>query len=117
MVACAIVVGIRAIFPILRAITFVVIRVTKYHAHERFLYQLHKADKVWAEWIGWILEEAGLSVIIQAWDFRPGGNFVLNMQRASSLAEKTIVVLSPSLFAIGIYPARIGGGVHPRPSR
>ena len=35
-------------------------------------------------------------MIIQAWDFRPGGNFVLDMQRAASLAEKTIVVLSPA---------------------
>lgn len=55
-----------------------------------------KADKAWAEWIAWTLEEAGLSVIIQAWDFRPGGNFVLDMQRAASGTEKTIVVLSPA---------------------
>jgi uncharacterized protein YndB with AHSA1/START domain len=33
--------------------------------------------------------------IIQAWDFRPGGNFVLQMQQAASEAERTIAVVSP----------------------
>jgi hypothetical protein len=61
-----------------------------------FFISYTKADKVWAEWIAWTLEEAGLSVIIQAWDFRPGGNFILDMQRAASETEKTIVVLSPA---------------------
>jgi hypothetical protein len=61
-----------------------------------FFISYTKADKAWAEWIAWTLEEAGLSVIIQAWDFRPGGNFVLDMQRAASESEKTIVVLSPA---------------------
>ena len=61
-----------------------------------FFISYTKADKAWAEWIAWTLEEVGLSVIIQAWDFRPGGNFVLDMQRAASGAEKTIVVLSPA---------------------
>ena len=61
-----------------------------------FFISYTEADKAWAEWIAWTLEEAGLSVIIQAWDFRPGGNFVLDMQRAASETEKTIVVLSPA---------------------
>jgi hypothetical protein len=52
------------------------------------------ADKTWAEWIGWVLEEAGATVRLQAWDFAPGSNFVLEMQRAAS-AHRTIAVLSP----------------------
>jgi hypothetical protein len=59
-----------------------------------FFVSYNRADKSWAEWIGWTLEEAGYSVIIQAWDFRPGGNFVLDMQRATGEAQKTIVILS-----------------------
>jgi hypothetical protein len=51
-------------------------------------------DLIWAEWIAWILEEAGYSVVIQAWDFRVGGNFVLDMQKATE-ANQTIAVLSP----------------------
>ena len=51
-------------------------------------------DRSWAEWIAWVLEEAGYTVVIQAWDFRVGGNFVLDMQRATIEARRTIAVLS-----------------------
>lgn len=61
-----------------------------------FFISYNRADKQWAEWIAWNLEEAGYSVVIQAWDFRPGGNFVLDMQRAAAESRKTIAVLSES---------------------
>lgn len=61
-----------------------------------FFISYNRADKQWAEWIAWTLEEAGYSVVIQAWDFRPGGNFVLDMQRAAAESHKTIAVLSES---------------------
>ncbi|HKQ89381.1 MAG TPA: FxSxx-COOH system tetratricopeptide repeat protein, partial [Blastocatellia bacterium] len=51
-------------------------------------------DREWAEWIAWQLEEDGYSVVVQAWDFRPGGNFMVDMQKATE-AERTIAVLSP----------------------
>src|SRR2546428_10079086 len=60
-----------------------------------FFISYNGADKVWAEWIAWQLEEAGFSTILQAWDFRPGANFVLKMQEASQEAERVIAVLSP----------------------
>lgn len=53
------------------------------------------ADKDWAEWIAYVLEEQGLSTRLQAWDFRPGSNFVLEMQNATEEANRTIIVLSP----------------------
>lgn len=59
-----------------------------------FFVSYNKADKHWAEWIAWTLEEAGYSVIIQAWDFRPGGNFVLDMQQAAVGTKRTLAVLS-----------------------
>lgn len=61
-----------------------------------FFISYNRADKQWAEWIAWTLEEAGYSVVIQAWDFRPGGNFVLDMQQAAAESCKTIAVLSES---------------------
>jgi len=61
-----------------------------------FFVSYNRADKQWAEWIAWTLEEANYSVFIQAWDFRPGGNFVLDMQRAAAESQKTIMVLSES---------------------
>jgi hypothetical protein len=62
-------------------------------APKDFFISYNNADRQWAKWIAWTLEEAGYSVVIQAWDFRPGGNFVLEMQDATA-AEKTIAVLS-----------------------
>lgn len=59
-----------------------------------FFISYNSKDRQWAEWIAWILEEEGYSVIIQAWDFRPGSNFVLEMQKANPTARRTIVVLS-----------------------
>lgn len=61
-----------------------------------FFISYNRADKQWAEWMSWTLEEADYSVVIQAWDFRPGGNFILDMQRAAAESQKTIAVLSES---------------------
>jgi TIR domain len=60
-----------------------------------FFISYTSSDKVWAEWVGYILEEEGLTVIIQAWDFRPGSNFVLEMQKAATNADRTVMLLSP----------------------
>jgi internalin A len=60
-----------------------------------FFVSYTKADQPWAEWIAWKLEEAGYSTVIQVWDFRPGANFVLEMQNAATIANRTIAVLSP----------------------
>lgn len=59
-----------------------------------FVSYTHK-DRQWAEWIAFVLEEAGFTTKIQAWDFRPGSNFVLEMQAAAEKAERTVLVLSP----------------------
>jgi tetratricopeptide (TPR) repeat protein len=59
-----------------------------------FFVSYNSADKTWAEWIAWVLEENGYTVVIQAWDFRPGGNFILDMQRAAAESHRTIMVLS-----------------------
>ncbi|HEX7999933.1 MAG TPA: FxSxx-COOH system tetratricopeptide repeat protein [Pyrinomonadaceae bacterium] len=64
-----------------------------------FFVSYNKADRAWAEWIAWQLEEAGYTTILQAWDFRPSSNFVLNMQKATIEAERTIAVLSPDYIA------------------
>ena len=60
-----------------------------------FFISYNKADKAWAEWIAWELENEGYTCVLQAWDFRPGGNFVLEMDKAAKLASRTIAVLSP----------------------
>jgi predicted nucleotide-binding protein len=64
-----------------------------------FFVSYTSADRPWAEWIAWELEQAGHSVIVQAWDMQPGSNFVLEMDKATHVAERTIAVLSPAFMA------------------
>jgi len=64
-------------------------------ATKDFFISYNKADRGWAEWIAWQLEAEGYSTILQAWDFRPGGNFILEMDHATMVATRTIAVLSP----------------------
>ena len=59
-----------------------------------FFISYNSADKDYAEWIAWQLEEANYTTVIQAWDFRPGNDFILEMQKAASSANQTIAVLS-----------------------
>jgi len=66
---------------------------------KHFFVSYNKADRLWAEWIAWQLEAAAYSVVIQAWDFRRGRNFVLEMQRAVEEAQRTMIVLSPDFLA------------------
>ncbi len=60
-----------------------------------FFISRNRADANWAVWIAWQLETAGYSTLSQDWDFLPGSNFALEMQRATSDAKRTIAVLSP----------------------
>lgn len=55
---------------------------------KNFFVSYNGKDKAWAEWIAYQLEEAGYTTVIQAWDFQAGGNFVLEMQKATAEAEK-----------------------------
>src|SRR5450755_2413616 len=51
-------------------------------------------DSQWAQWIAFELEATSYTTIIQAWDIRPGSNFVAEMDDAARHAERTIPVLS-----------------------
>ena len=62
--------------------------------HHDFFISYTSADQAWAEWIAWTLEGAGYSTVIQAWDFRPGSNFVLEIQQAATEANRTIAIMS-----------------------
>ena len=64
-----------------------------------FFISYNQTDKAYAEWIAWQLEAAGYSTVIQAWDFRPGHDFVLKMHEAAKETERTIAVLSPNYLA------------------
>jgi hypothetical protein len=59
-----------------------------------FFISYTQADKAWAEWVAWELEERGYRVLVQAWDFVPGSNWVNRMQDGVTGAARTIAVLS-----------------------
>jgi hypothetical protein len=59
-----------------------------------FFISYNHADERWAEWIAWTLADAGYTHYFQKWDFRPGGNFVLDMQTAAAESERTLLVLT-----------------------
>jgi hypothetical protein len=60
-----------------------------------FFISYTQADRAWAEWIAWLLEEDHHRVLIQAWDFVGGSNWVQRMRDGVSGAERTVAVLSP----------------------
>jgi tetratricopeptide (TPR) repeat protein len=58
-----------------------------------FFVSFNQADRAWATWIAWTLEDAGYKVLFQDWDF--AGNFVLKMHEAIQRSHRMIAVLSP----------------------
>jgi tetratricopeptide (TPR) repeat protein len=63
-----------------------------------FFISYTSSDRAWAEWIAWQLKEAGSEVVLQAWDIVPGLDFVHEMQKATTTADRTLAVLSPAYF-------------------
>jgi hypothetical protein len=61
-----------------------------------FFVSYQQADRAWAEWIAWNLEDAGHSVLFQLWDFVPGTNWIKLMQDGVGRSARVIVVLSPA---------------------
>lgn len=59
-----------------------------------FFVSYSPADERWAGWIAWQLEAAGHRVLIQAWDFVPGTNFIEYMDRGIRDAAVVVAVLS-----------------------
>lgn len=60
-----------------------------------FFVSYTQADQAWAEWIAWTLEEEGYRVLVQAWDFPGGSNWIQGMHVGTREAARTIAVLSP----------------------
>jgi tetratricopeptide (TPR) repeat protein len=68
------------------------------HTVRDFFISYTGVNRPWAEWIAVELERVGYSTVLQAWDFRPGTDFMHEMQEATTSAQRTIAVLSPAYF-------------------
>jgi len=54
-----------------------------------------QADRAWAEWIAWLLEEDGHRVLVQAWDMVGGSNWISRVDEGVARTARTVAVLSP----------------------
>jgi len=63
-----------------------------------FFISYTSADVAWAEWIAHTLEQAGYTTVVQAWDFRPGENFIQRMNQALEEADRVLAVMSAVYF-------------------
>ena len=59
-----------------------------------FFVSYTQADRAWAEWIAWQLEEDSYRVLIQAWDMVSGSNWIHRMHEGVQRAGRTIAVFS-----------------------
>jgi tetratricopeptide (TPR) repeat protein len=64
-----------------------------------FFVSYTSADRAWAEWVAWQLEDEGWTTVLQAWDFTPGDNFIQRMRDALEQADRTIALLSQAYLA------------------
>jgi len=68
-----------------------------------FFIVYNKADKQWADWIGYILEEKNYTVWIPDWDIHSGNNMVIEIQNvlndilAMKDKRRMILIVSPNL--------------------
>lgn len=68
---------------------------TTSEAQTLFISYAHE-DVGWAEWVGSTLERNGHKTIVAQWDFKPGSNFVLEMDRAVKECDRVLALLSPA---------------------
>ncbi|WP_235497860.1 toll/interleukin-1 receptor domain-containing protein [Frankia sp. R43] len=59
-----------------------------------FFVSYTQSDRGWAEWVAWVLEEDEFRVLLQAWDFGVGSNWVRGMDDGVSRARRTVALLS-----------------------
>jgi hypothetical protein len=59
-----------------------------------FFISYNNRDEKWAQWIAWQLRQEKYQVVLQAWDFQAGGNFVLDMHKAATECARTLGVMS-----------------------
>lgn len=64
-----------------------------------FFISYSRADKEWADWVAWELQEAGYTCTIQTQDFVPGQNFIQKIRQALSESRHLIAILSEEYLA------------------
>jgi hypothetical protein len=71
-----------------------------------FFVSYTSVDRAWAEWLAWQLEQTGYRVIVHAWYFEPGNNFVVRMRDALEHADRTLARGLGRLLGLPVVGAR-----------
>ena len=56
------------------------------------------ADRAWAEWVAWQIEQAGYTVELDVWDWATGQNFVTAMSDALGRCDRVVALFSAAYF-------------------
>jgi hypothetical protein len=56
------------------------------------------ADRAWAEWVAWQLEQAGYTVELDVWDWAAGQNFITAMSDALDRCDRVLALFSAAYF-------------------
>jgi hypothetical protein len=58
-------------------------------------------DRLWAEWVGFELKNAGYTVELDVWDLLPGDNIILAREAALEQADRVLALCSAAYFRAG----------------
>ena len=56
------------------------------------------ADRAWAEWVAWQLEQAGYTVVLDVWDWAAGQNFMAEISAALDRCDRVVALFSAAYF-------------------
>jgi hypothetical protein len=56
------------------------------------------ADRAWAEWVAWQLEQAGYTIELDVWDWAAGQNFMTAMSDALNRCDRVVALFSAAYF-------------------
>ncbi|SNX56408.1 tetratricopeptide repeat protein [Streptomyces sp. TLI_55] len=68
---------------------------------ERVFISYAGADRAWAEWVAWQLQEAGFGVELDVWHWRVGDNLVWRTSEALERADTVVALFSRAYFEQG----------------
>jgi tetratricopeptide (TPR) repeat protein len=66
--------------------------------HADFFISHAGADRAWAEWVAWQLEQAGYTVELDVWDWAAGQNLVTAMSDALDRCDRVVALFSAAYF-------------------
>lgn len=77
---------------------------------DSFFISYNSADRDWAHWIAWTLQDLGHRVRVHEWEIASGGNVPMWMEQALTDADAMIAVVSPAFLDARYSQAEVHAG-------